>query len=60
MVEPFDIAISFNHLVCYGLSYLVVESLHICHSVIYTAGGDEVTHISLRVIYRMHTQIVDV
>ena len=59
-VDSFDSAISFHHLVWYGLACPEVEFLNICHYVVYTSDGDEVTHISLSLIYRIHMNLVDV
>ena len=36
LVDPFESAMDFHYLVWYGQASFGVESLHICHSVVYT------------------------
>ena len=59
-VESFYSAIIFHRILWYGWAFLEMESLNICHSVVYMDYGDEVTHISLRVIPCIHMNKVDV
>ena len=59
-VDSFESSMSFNDNVWYGRACLGLELLHICHFVVYTADGFEITHIYISVIYRINTNIVDV
>ena len=58
LVDSFDSEIIFHHLVWYGWACLEVESLYICHSMVYPSYEAE-EHISLSMISRIHTNVVN-